>query len=93
MVVRRVRDLGTSLESTATGAASDRIALHLTMTAHDAALFSSLTAASLHKQVALVVNGKVRSAATIEGHITEGNIQLVVDGPARLQALVTELTG
>jgi hypothetical protein len=92
IVVRRVRDLSTGLAQTANGVVGPGIELYLTMTAHDTAAWSALTAALLHKQVAYVVNGTVRLAPSIEGHITEGEIQIPVAGGAA-QALVTELTG
>jgi hypothetical protein len=93
IVIRRVRDLSTGLAQTSNGSAVGAgIELNLTMTAHDTAAFSALTAVSLHKQVAYVINGKVRTAPSIEGHITDGNIQIPVEAAAA-QAFVTELTG
>jgi hypothetical protein len=94
IVIRRVQDLSTGLATLPNGTAADQYELNLRMTAHDTAAFSALTAVSLHKQVAYVINGNVRLAPSIGGHITEGEIQipLPVDAGAA-QAFVTELTG
>jgi hypothetical protein len=92
LVIRRVRDLGGGIRQGANGAAGPLIGVDVRMTARDAVTFSDLTAASLHEQVAFVVNGKVRAAPSIEGHITEGVIQITVAAGAA-EAFVTELTG
>jgi preprotein translocase subunit SecD len=63
------------------------------LTSRDTTAFSALTAASLNKQVAFVVGGKLWAAPFIHGHITEGNIEISVVDRAAGQALVTELTG
>jgi hypothetical protein len=94
LVIYRLRDLSAGLSQVATGTLGDGYTVNLTMTAHDAAAFSALTAASLNKQIAVVVTGKVWAAPTIQGRITDGAIQIQV--PAfreAAQALVTELTG
>jgi hypothetical protein len=92
LVIRRVRDLSVGLSTLANGAEGDSYELNLTMTAHDTATFSDLTAASLHKQLAFVVRGKVQTAPSIEGHITVGIVQFPL-AAAGAQAFVTELTG
>jgi hypothetical protein len=88
IVMHRVRDMSAGIPQ----GGNDGIQLGLTMTTHDAAVFSTLTAASLHSQIALVVDGVVRTAPTVEGRITDGIIEISVPAAAA-QALVTELTG
>jgi hypothetical protein len=92
LVIRRVRDLNVGLSTLSNGTVGDRYELNLTMTAHDTATFSALTAASLHKQLAFVVEGKVQTAPSIEGHITVGEVQFPLDAVGG-QAFVTQLTG
>jgi hypothetical protein len=94
IVIRRVSDLSTGVTPLADGTAGPVIELNLTMTVHDTAAWSALTAASLHKRVAYVVNGKVRLAPSIEGRITDGMIQIPLAADAgAAQRFVTELTG
>jgi hypothetical protein len=93
LVIRRVREMSLGMEQVATGTASAVMELNMRLTAHDTTAFSTLTAASLHQQVAFVVAGKVWTAPSIEGHITDGYIQIPVDAGAPARALVSELTG
>ena len=92
LVIGRVRDLNVGLSTLANGTVGDRYELNLTMIAHDTATFSTLTAASLHKQLAFVVKERVQTAPSIEGHITVGEVQIPLDAVSG-QAFVTQLTG
>lgn len=94
LVIFRLRDLSAGLSQVGNATVGPVIALDMRLTPHDTAAFSALTAHSLNKQVAVLVTGKVWTAPTIQGNITDGVIQVQVPtfrGAA--QALATELTG